>query len=470
MRNLQVIKYKLIMNRNCLSVEADLFIDDKFVKTIECHSFVDGFLRRLYTQVGGDLPNQATPAATGSNSELMGTVVNAWGSTPIIVQLHAFAADKAVQGDRIIITGAGTTVLINNTEANPYWIVNPVAYSETHYRLLNSTGPGALIEQAGGSYVWHCRKLAGKGRDTLAFRVNAPVNNDVYGMLIGTGSTAVRMWDKNLVTKVTNGTGSGQLLYSGVTFGTPTIYGSDAYFTVTRSFTNNSGASITVRELSLVSFFNTNIHPSNSNVFYHILSRDVTGDVVIPINKTLIVNYRVKVTLGSEGGFLRQMIELLYRQFAQAAINAQTVWNTSNSVGASIDQLNMNELHYGVPPNGDLTLDRGIVVGTDNTAVSLSDYAMLGRIYHGNELGQLFHYGTVVGSYVENVVSGYCQLDVFRIFENKSGSSIIVRENGIYAFSSETALHCVARHRLPTSITVVANGLLKVIYTLKIIG
>lgn len=88
--------------------------------------------------------------------------------------------------------------------------------------------------------------------DAENFRCDAAVGDYNFGMQVGTSAQAVDIADNKLISPIINGTGTGALLYgaqlkdSSVTTSDP-----DASFAMWRNFTNNSGATITVREMGL---------------------------------------------------------------------------------------------------------------------------------------------------------------------------------------------------------------------------
>lgn len=123
------------------------------------------------------------------------------------------------------------------------------------------------------------------------FSCSAPANNNVYGVQVGTGTTAPTINDTKLETKITHGVGAGQMQYSAVTFGAPTSDGSTAHFTITRDFSNNSGGSITVKEIGLaVNFYS---YLGSTEIILTI--RDAV-DIAVPDGETLTVNYRIQAT------------------------------------------------------------------------------------------------------------------------------------------------------------------------------
>jgi hypothetical protein len=124
----------------------------------------------------------------------------------------------------------------------------------------------------------------------FAWCVNATSGVDTYGVVVGTGTTAVAIDDYNLATKIAHGTGSGQLQYGAVTINAPQISGNDCYCEVIRGFTNGSGATITVAEIGLVFRY-------EGQAWYWLMVRDVFSSAFDVLDtKTLTVTYKVKVT------------------------------------------------------------------------------------------------------------------------------------------------------------------------------
>ena len=84
------------------------------------------------------------------------------------------------------------------------------------------------------------------------FKVSAAINIDTYGIVAGTNATAVAITDYKLGTQCTHGTGANQLQHSAVELVSPyTVSGSDAYFEFRRTLTNNSGSTITLKEVAI---------------------------------------------------------------------------------------------------------------------------------------------------------------------------------------------------------------------------
>jgi hypothetical protein len=81
----------------------------------------------------------------------------------------------------------------------------------------------------------------------------AAAGDDTRGIQVGTSTIAVAIDQFSLQGKIAHGVGSGQLQYGAMSVGTPATVGNKRQFTAARTFTNNSGADITVNEVGLVS-------------------------------------------------------------------------------------------------------------------------------------------------------------------------------------------------------------------------
>jgi hypothetical protein len=119
---------------------------------------------------------------------------------------------------------------------------------------------------------------------------NAAAGVDSYGILIGSSDTAVAIGQYNLGSKIANGTGSGQMSYNASTVEALT---KDAtwFFKVIRTFTNSSGATVTIRELGL--FIQVTL-PTKQVM----LARDVPpSPISVPAGSTLTMRYIISHSL-----------------------------------------------------------------------------------------------------------------------------------------------------------------------------
>jgi len=142
------------------------------------------------------------------------------------------------------------------------------------------------INTSGGSYT------ISQG-DAIA--VNDGSNDNNYGIQIGTGTTAPSITDTRLSQLITNGTGPGQMQYGGVNVTGPVTNTTNntGYITVTRTFTNNSGASITVSEVGLVAW--SGPKSNETNQFYLIIHDLLPTPITVPNGSSLSISYEIQV-------------------------------------------------------------------------------------------------------------------------------------------------------------------------------
>lgn len=125
------------------------------------------------------------------------------------------------------------------------------------------------------------------------FNCNSPSTNDDYGILIGTGNTAVDIADYALDTKIIEGSGSGQMNYGSHAVVAPVsdVGNTYSYSGISRTISNNSGAGISVAEvgLAMMRFWDTTQNR------YFLLLREVLGSPVsVGDGEILTVTMRVK--------------------------------------------------------------------------------------------------------------------------------------------------------------------------------
>lgn len=130
------------------------------------------------------------------------------------------------------------------------------------------------------------------GSSTAAYclRLKALAGDDKKGIVVGTGSTAPANDDYALESQIMDGTGSGQLYYQDQAVGQAQIIGNNVDLTLTRAFTNNSGATITIREIGMY---------CHCDVAYYVcILRDVLPAGKDVLNgETLTVQYTLRTTV-----------------------------------------------------------------------------------------------------------------------------------------------------------------------------
>jgi hypothetical protein len=117
--------------------------------------------------------------------------------------------------------------------------------------------------------------------------MGADDNDDSYGIIVGSGSDPVSPSDYALASKISHGTGSGQLDYD--THSVLASYGdSSSYVELYRSFVNKSGRDVVVREVGIAAC---------SGVKYLIVRDVLPSPITVKPLGSLTVRYRISLAL-----------------------------------------------------------------------------------------------------------------------------------------------------------------------------
>jgi len=129
-------------------------------------------------------------------------------------------------------------------------------------------------------------------RDTDDFWVNAPAGDSNYGVVVGTDPTAVDLTQYALLAQLTEGTGVGNISHQATTVTSPVYTATKCSFHIQRSFINNTGALITVRETGLYG-----ILVSGGVNYPYMFARDVITAIDLADGETLFVDYEFEISV-----------------------------------------------------------------------------------------------------------------------------------------------------------------------------
>jgi hypothetical protein len=207
---------------------------------------------------------------------------------PSGVQVKAFLTFK--------ITDANGTVIKEWTE--PAHSLN-TNFANIIYALWNASTIG--VSDIGGNSI----VINGASGGTMA--ITAPSGNTSYGIVIGSGASAGSTPSPSaykLSAQIPQGTSSGQIEYGAVTLNSPTLSGQTTSFTISRSFTNVSGATLTVTEIGIIAYLtgwamqqvvSGTTSPTSSD--YTLIAYDIPSSAISVQNgQTLTITYTFSVT------------------------------------------------------------------------------------------------------------------------------------------------------------------------------
>lgn len=123
--------------------------------------------------------------------------------------------------------------------------------------------------------------------------------DDAYGILVGTGNTAFSAEQYGLITKITNGNTSGKMAHNIMALSVPSyVAGTKTWKnTASRIFNNNSGDSITVKEVGIQSYVAAGYDGNNA---YFFLERSVLNpEVPVANGAQLTVTYEISMSFAA---------------------------------------------------------------------------------------------------------------------------------------------------------------------------
>lgn len=121
------------------------------------------------------------------------------------------------------------------------------------------------------------------------YKVNPPVSEVRYGIVVGTGSNAVSIDDYKLQTKIATGTSTGQLNYGSGSISSAVSTNTTTQTIISRQFSNSSGGSITIQEVGVNVYYET-------SGWYFLIIRD-TVSISLNNGEQLTFNYIIQTTL-----------------------------------------------------------------------------------------------------------------------------------------------------------------------------
>ena len=152
---------------------------------------------------------------------------------------------------------ATLTIIVRDKEGNVIKRYKQKSHSPT------SNFIGLMLPATYFNSVGHCWTMTTTSNSTFSCgggctSIGYPSNSDntpsyLVGIMIGSGSNSNSYSAYNLNAPISNGTGTGQLLYSSPNIPTNiTINGSQAYFLISQSYYNESSGTVNITELGII--------------------------------------------------------------------------------------------------------------------------------------------------------------------------------------------------------------------------
>jgi hypothetical protein len=399
-------------------------------------SLVANFLRFIYSFMSGEvIPDgltylrQNTTAGgddldeTGSTAGNFGGITGVTtGATTVIT--HPNTGYTSIVGEYVAISGVtGITPDINGVH-------EIIARTSTTVTINVSTSGTFAAE---GARILVLKKIDNNQRraDSEAF--------NYFTIRVGRDDTANltdQQWLNNSwdISEGTVGE-SYELEYGTTVYSTPAFdyTNRSAELSFSSIVTNNSGGDVELNEVGLFTRFKTGGFDNR----YCMVARDILPSPIDLTNGTAVtVTYKIVVSSLSTGGFTDYLLSMLMLLIDTSTNRSFTdIEGTTASYGESSGIFLLNAPPGNAFANTSLLGSRGqyvgIQIGTGSTAFAFDDRDMDARIPHGTGTGEMIHYGNVVDNF--QVSGANVSFDITKMFENRSGSTISVREFGISA-------------------------------------
>jgi hypothetical protein len=242
-------------------------------------------------------------------------------------------------------------------------------------------------------------------------------STDARGIVVGTSSTPVQLGDVGLEGFIRNGTNANELDYS------PTVVTYDSAtgrVTLTTTFTNSAvSTEPTVNEVGIA------VEDTAAEDALCLIIRDVPGSsYAMLLGAVLTVSYELEFPFGLQN----HAMLFAKHQIARNTTNIELYDGNGSLVTASTFGTDTGAFGFTGIVGADT---RGIIVGTDDTAGGFNTFALGGKVAHGSNTGELFHYGSTISTFEWNNLLNSAGFYISRVFKNKNTTAVTIREVGL---------------------------------------
>jgi hypothetical protein len=163
----------------------------------------------------------------------------------------------------------------------------------TVHGVNTNTGNAPVTDTSGAVRYYPC--VGSTSAWTVFMSLYAGDGVGDYGLVVGSSDAPNTVNQYAMGAIIPHGNAANQLYYGATTMENPQNPPNTNYwfFRIIRTFTNNSGGSITVKEIGLIVRTNDSIPATR----YFLIARDVISPVTVPNGATLTVRYIPKITV-----------------------------------------------------------------------------------------------------------------------------------------------------------------------------
>ena len=439
---MEKVKHKLTVGKENagLDLYCSLKMDGKEVQRFRSRSFLGSFAWMLQALMhGGRAPKiqYISRVADGNMDRSMNTIVSQTTDTPVRIEVNN-ASPHPTDGFRDKDDEYPSWVIINNTE-NSNGIYRGVKISKLVIELyhLDGTPVDGSDHNFVGGYsnpsIGYDDKSMRDGRSFWKYREYF----QNWQIIVGKSNKEVRVDDMYLWDRILFGSEEGKLSHGNVSVSSLTTDKPTSRFTISKPFTNNGTETIEIKEVGIINgtFFNED---ANTNG-YAIVRDSLESPLSVPSGKTLTVDYELVIRLtpdtqdtdvdGTNGGFLQEFMNRIRFISQSGSTSRSAYFSCASSPGKGSYA---NDEHYRPDQFGIRLGDDNQFASMTDEKLNLNDSARNGY-EHGENDGELYHYGTDVGLVQYDFQSNKAVYEITRIFENRGSVDIPVKEIGLFA-------------------------------------
>ena len=185
------------------------------------------------------------------------------------------------------------------------------SFASSYFQSISNTTYGYFWRTTTGVYAQYNPQY---NVINTVYDLNDSANDSTYGIVVGTGTATPTPNDYALGNQIDNGTSSGQLIYGSHTISpSPVSNGTSNYYSTTtaptsgllpvsgnttswqlsRTFQNQSGASITVSEVGLI----TQLYGGSNATAFALIAHDLlSSPITIPNGGVMAITYTISVS------------------------------------------------------------------------------------------------------------------------------------------------------------------------------
>jgi hypothetical protein len=165
----------------------------------------------------------------------------------------------------------------------------------TRHAYTVGSGNVNINDEGGSSRAYPPHTTGTQAMNTMNLSTLGDAGDVTQGIIVGSSDTSNSLATYSLASKIGHGSGSGQLIYGAETVeDVSNPSGMNLQFRVIRAFTNNSGASVTAKEIGiLVKKVDTSFNARSFLIVRDVLSSPSS----VPDGATMTVRYIIKITV-----------------------------------------------------------------------------------------------------------------------------------------------------------------------------